>query len=106
MWVENDKNTYWWGASWWNTTPIYNAKVNVTVKFSAQYDVGFSGKFKDYWTQTSRSHRSLAGTIPMDRCGGHGLNVTYNQVGAYYNSDKEIDASRSYNDFVIPCTVN
>ncbi|MFD9607402.1 hypothetical protein ACFVRD_49210 [Streptomyces sp. NPDC057908] len=107
MFIETDKNTYWWGGVWYNTTPVYNARVSATVNMGANpVQGGPSVKRDGEWTQKSRSSELGLGAIGMIKCGVRHLDVSYDQVGGYYGSDRAIDVKRSYDDFVIPCSFN
>ncbi|WP_030806263.1 hypothetical protein [Streptomyces sp. NRRL F-2799] len=105
--IETDRNTYWWGGAWYNTTPGYSARVSATVNMAASpYQGGPSVTASGSWEQTSRSGRQSLGANDLIKCGARHLDVSYYQVGAYHGSDRAIDVKRSYDDFVIPCSWN
>ncbi|MFG5723116.1 hypothetical protein [Streptomyces murinus] len=105
MYIETDKNTYWWGGAWYSTTPGYDARVSATVTMDANpVQGGPSVSRRGSWTQTSRGEELVFGPIGIIRCGVRHLDVSYYQVGGYYDADRAIDVKRSYDDFVIPCS--
>ncbi|MFG3430510.1 hypothetical protein [Streptomyces californicus] len=105
--IETDKNTYWWGGAWYNTTPGYSAQVDVTVNMEASpYQGGPSVTRSGSWEQKSRSDEVSLGANNMIKCGIRHLDVSYYQVGGYHGRDRAIDVKRSYDNFVIPCAVD
>ncbi|MFF1715945.1 hypothetical protein [Streptomyces sp. NPDC058268] len=107
MFIETDKNTYWWHGAWYNTTPGYSVRVNVSVDLAASPCQGGPSFTKSAsWTQEARSSHNSLGATDFLKCGVRHLDVSYWQVGGYYGSDRAIDVKRSYDDFVIPCSFN
>ncbi|MFF9512501.1 hypothetical protein ACF1BU_38205 [Streptomyces sp. NPDC014724] len=105
--IETDRNTYWWGSVWYSTTPGYSARVRATVNMGASpYQGGPSVSASGSWEQKSRSSRNGLGANDFIKCGVRHLDVSYHQVGGYYDNDRAIDAKRSYDNFVIPCSWN
>ncbi|MFJ4526113.1 hypothetical protein ACIP4Y_35190 [Streptomyces sp. NPDC088810] len=107
MFIETDKNTYWWGGAWYNATPLYSASVFATVHMGANVAQGGPAvTARNSWTQKSRSSKLSLGSIGIIKCGIRDLDVSYTQVGGYYGEDRKIDVKRSYDDFVIPCSMD
>ncbi|WP_435191235.1 hypothetical protein [Streptomyces sp. bgisy126] len=105
--IETDRNTYWWGGAWYNSTPVYSARVSATVNMGANsVQGGPSVTASGSWEQKSRSSQESLGANEMIKCGVRHLDVSYYQVGGYHGADRAIDVKRSYDDFVIPCSWN
>ncbi|MFG3227624.1 hypothetical protein ACGF07_22970 [Kitasatospora sp. NPDC048194] len=105
MFIETDRNTYWWGGAWYNATPLYSASIFATVHMGANIAQGGpTVAARNSWEQKSRSSKLSFGSIGFIKCGIRDLDVSYTQVGGYYGEDRKIDVKRSYDDFLIPCT--
>ncbi|MFE1962428.1 hypothetical protein [Streptomyces sp. NPDC059479] len=103
-WVETDRNTYYWGASWWNSTPGYPSSVWATGTVSKQGEKVFD--YKASAQQEARAARHLGGAGVLNECGAYTVTFEYHQTGAYHGSDRAIDAAERTYQVQVNCAAN